>query len=719
MQNIEEKLEELKGLLKTEIDLQRKERHPNFYPLKVLYASLWKVYEWLGFFIDSNNKPIETIDEQTFITAGRNSSGGGKNDADWLAECENEVFGYLKETISKSELIFDLMVDKDCDQSGKSNERVIVKLARKVNSSNNRNDVTQSELNYERCILAIESLRAGLTSIHVRSRRYSLTCNRDQVNELRSIIEILKEPLGNLLKYYLSAWTDEDGLHLTSNWLKGWFFLNILDSETLKIYMKNEPSNQVFSKEEVLLFCRHFATVGLHILHWLRNEGNELRFRFSDVQGGSEEHREAFLYLLTEFAHVEYDLKRRSRLFFTLKTIWAHEAILFTIRDTYRDHINHVLDTCLLGLFLLKMEKSARNDDKVFPISQDQSPSSKSNQKHQKKTYRNWIITSLMHDVGYAATIIRKASDKLSFMDSDPVREFLQELSSHLDSNFASLQSKLEQLLQDITGEDGHSFDLLDHGVLSALHIQWLVRNNEEPDPDWFEDMKTAMDASARHNIKGLPISFRTHPLAFLLILCDHLQEWDRPVIMGEEINPVLAIAIAGKEWRPLDMGSMVEYMTIKGVKLKIESNSPTFELKKKDPLHFTLHFAVARGDYHPSLTWLQTSNDLRSIVDSPRKIRITMSHPPQTLQSEMDLFQSFCRSQENLTGLYDWVISARSPNGWYRYHTEDQNDHSFKEMFKFDFQPQREAILNSNIPLIPEGTRQQFTKWKASRLGK
>ena len=52
------------------------------------------------------------------------------------------------------------------------------------------------------------------------------------------------------------------------------------------------------------------------------------------------------------------------------------------------------------------------------------------------------------------------------------------------------------------------------------------------------EDIDVAAYAIAIHNIKKYPkVNFDTHPIAFLLILCDELQQWGRPKKINEEYN--------------------------------------------------------------------------------------------------------------------------------------------------------------------------------------
>lgn len=252
--------------------------------------------------------------------------------------------------------------------------------------------------------------------------------------------------------------------------------------------------------------------------------------------------------------------------------------------DKQRDHYIHSVNVFLLGLSIYAQNnniQSAFNDRNLnktdYPFSYDT--------RHEEFFYR-WGIASLFHDIGYPIEIIGKQLNKfMNFIigiDSDQTNhvrlefENLQELNtikevipkrdftkSFYDKNVScghvdlltpldllalklhlSLGVNLDQIIR-ILGDFENfmeSSGFIDHGFFSALIVlKWygfLIQTcGYKPDYFYYPVLDSA-SAILLHNfyrnvIMKPPfehgsLSAMEHPIAYLLILCDEIQEWNR-----------------------------------------------------------------------------------------------------------------------------------------------------------------------------------------------
>ncbi|MCK5544720.1 MAG: hypothetical protein KAI35_05860, partial [Desulfobulbaceae bacterium] len=211
------------------------------------------------------------------------------------------------------------------------------------------------------------------------------SCERvcfDNIIGKKNLFSLLSEELS----CFLAKWQNNKGssLHITSEWLACWFGVKFLEDFPQNSFRKD------YSPGERAIFFKHFAAYYLYLLHCIRNFGMPSLFRFSDVKGGHEVYLDAALFLLSEYTHQVCMLTRRIPLYRTLMHAWSSEAILYIVRSSYRDHLFHVLNVCLLGMVLIEAglvdkltESSGLEDEKS------------------KNTMMNWILAGLLHDVGY------------------------------------------------------------------------------------------------------------------------------------------------------------------------------------------------------------------------------------------------------------------------------------------------------------------------------
>lgn len=73
--------------------------------------------------------------------------------------------------------------------------------------------------------------------------------------------------------------------------------------------------------------------------------------------------------------------------------------------------------------------------------------------------------------------------------------------------------------------------EIYDHGVLGTVNIISKLGKKAADN----KTIKEALTAISLHNQTEIKINFKDNPIAFLLVLCDSLQEWGRTIIVENE----------------------------------------------------------------------------------------------------------------------------------------------------------------------------------------
>lgn len=267
-----------------------------------------------------------------------------------------------------------------------------------------------------------------------------------------------------------------------------------------------------------------------------------------------------------------------------LDVLRSYEENAATLIDKQRDHYIHSVNVFLLGLSIYTQNKNYRNafdtavmDKLEYPFSYET--------KHEEFFYR-WGLASLFHDVGYPVEIIGKQISKFinfaTIVDSNirinphlefdnfevlnsiaeviPKREFIKSYYEKFDSSvyvdllkpidllahklYISLHVNLKDIksaLDSFVGIMAKS-GFIDHGFYSAIIVlKWygfLIQSCNYKPEYFFYPVLDSASAILLHNYyknvimkppfnKGGLIP-QDHPIAYLLILCDELQEWNR-----------------------------------------------------------------------------------------------------------------------------------------------------------------------------------------------
>ncbi len=224
---------------------------------------------------------------------------------------------------------------------------------------------------------------------------------------------------------------------------------------------------------------------------------------------------QSVIWLMDEFLHGVLKLPARIDIRLHLLMAARGEPALHSLKRFYRDHFNHALEVASLGHLLLKTE-FIDGEILLKGISEFTG-------REEQEVLQLWYLSALAHDVGYGIEILKAAEKHLSFFSNDAS---LQRLLSDIRSALNNLSSMVSTRIYGLTERDKPGED---HGIVGAVHLDSLLKriaeDDKSVDPERYE---LAIQAIALHNLPK-PISFRDNPLAFLLVLCDTIQEWNRP----------------------------------------------------------------------------------------------------------------------------------------------------------------------------------------------
>ena len=224
---------------------------------------------------------------------------------------------------------------------------------------------------------------------------------------------------------------------------------------------------------------------------------------------------EAMVWAVARYAHEFLRVEPRIDIASHLLHSARNEPALHSLKPFYRDHFFHAIEVCFLGHYLL--ETWQIDGKRLLDIAAERMGQSDGD------VLREWYVASLLHDNGYAIDVLASVRGMLGFYQhsrelnriADGVRGLIDGLSSTLG----------ERSYMSLRGGDKPGAD---HGVVSAVHLDSLIEHIGS-----HKNIGGAYTATARamgvHNHRKPKIDFEKEPLSFLLILCDTLQEWNRP----------------------------------------------------------------------------------------------------------------------------------------------------------------------------------------------
>lgn len=269
-----------------------------------------------------------------------------------------------------------------------------------------------------------------------------------------------------------------------------------------------------------------------------------------------------------------------------LDMLRAYEERAATLIDKQRDHYVHSVNVFILGLCIYARNERMRAAFHAANIDAQKFPENLPNE-HEEFLFR-WGIASLFHDIGYPVEIIGKQIESFldfatnidgsqnkrrigahlefenfrslnSVAEVQPKRDFIRDFYSGQESSvYLDLLQPVDLLAQKLHNALGIPLDdiknkldtfvhdmarqgFIDHGFYSAIIVlKWygyLIQKCGQPPLRFFNAIVDSASAILLHNYyRGVcqpnftcqPLKPTSHPIAYLLMLCDELQDWNR-----------------------------------------------------------------------------------------------------------------------------------------------------------------------------------------------
>jgi hypothetical protein len=239
-----------------------------------------------------------------------------------------------------------------------------------------------------------------------------------------------------------------------------------------------------------------------------------------------------YLWLIAEYGYVVLGIDRDLRVHAHFRRAEHHEALLYHAATDYRDHLFHAIHTFLLGVGLLEAEGSPLPFSAVFGATLDDAA--------RKKRLRDWFLAALFHDFGHVIEMIPAVLRIAEDFATDGVDRIVGALETQWEQAVAELHRQLQGEWPLASRLDDKRPD---HGVFSYLHLRTELRRLDPVARDaggaagppanspseHCRQHADALVAVLKHSLLREPIAVDEAPLAALLVLCDEIQEWQRP----------------------------------------------------------------------------------------------------------------------------------------------------------------------------------------------
>lgn len=300
-----------------------------------------------------------------------------------------------------------------------------------------------------------------------------------------------------------------------------------------------------------------------------------------------------------------------------LDVLKGYEENASTLSDGQRDHYVHSVNVFILGICIYSQNQVVRH---AFSNGYNATKYIKHYSTNSEEFLFNWGIASLFHDIGYPLEIINNQMNKfigfvaegfqkeigpyIEYKNFDVFNEFSCDtndaysstdliaecISNHLQVDYSSIKNKLDEFLE-VMQNNG----FVDHGFYSAIIVlRWygeMLIPYSITKKIFEHQIKNAATAIFLHNaykniMQKSPfelgkLDIEKYPLAYLLILCDEAQEWNREAY-GEKTKR--QIAIDDSAISISDDEISFHYVTTKGVL------NDSFLAKKKELFYSLLN---------------------------------------------------------------------------------------------------------------------------------
>jgi hypothetical protein len=573
----------------------------------------------------------------------------------------------------------------------------------------------------------IDWVRTCWLQIYYSSRSGILEPTRKELNKINKIYPHIWKPTVSIIKKYLETTSNNSDLCIDSDWLISWLASNVILSKRLAEYYalclapgKNKDT-LIVNPIAKMRYMKNLSHHILYVLHCTRHANRkEISGTWDDKKKAEQFKRPPFadipaepdsglsnaqLYIMSEYAYRDIGIHRELRIFERLSRQISYELSLYAISNFYRDHLYHVIDVCLLGELILRSILSKRvllkKKSELFGGSVN---------KTFEKLLQNWYVAALCHDLAYVINLSDKFIDLIGEIKGGALNDFSHMLRKGLENGKDEIRKTIKKIVDKknyvIPAKLANKLVAealsTDHGVAAWLHLrQWLKEINLS-----LTSLRPALIAILRHNLSDQDVDIREEPLSFLLLLCDHIQEWGRPRVGPDPFARGIMEILRFSEKSDFDKKIRMSSILVNGLKPAELGAKKAFkqicnncisksncenqciriitQIDGKKGITFTLpHIEASAADFEPCISWLMFCRDLQCINKNKNKlpfpISIVLKHAPSRIYSafgwnpkEMDIFEEFVNSNPSSTYLCQWVEFARLKKEGIEYEEKD-----------------------------------------------
>ncbi|MCB0169334.1 MAG: hypothetical protein KDJ97_02180 [Anaerolineae bacterium] len=505
------------------------------------------------------------------------------------------------------------------------------------------------------------------------------------------------------------------GIKISSVWLWAYFGHELLGSETVNRYQIKRWEKDQFTAQEQLEFFYRSSTFYIQLLNkiepTLLQEG-KVRLNLDGLEGINYlQFARSLIFLISEYCHIDINIPRGLDAETCLRKAVLLDAHWYLTKERYRDHTFHVIQVCLLGLFLLNCRLS--EDQTLAEFFAALIDNDKNTCK--ERIIQNWFLAALFHDIGYSLKAEQEIWGNLQQEDSSTTsnqdgrqlgneEEMLKKLLTIRRRNLAewelqraryginvpiyiitaieeekeeihlletqlndwnknrSSRSLIEQPTErkrDSESEAQHE----DHGVRSQKYITRKLKILSKNPDESLKYYGPALEAIKKHNLMNQKIEFAKEPLSFLLILCDELQEWGRPRTNYIDIREAITSKVVFADPTPLSTDKLLKYLFI-NVKLD-------YKQKRGAILDHELNFSLTYKDatqehFQPIAIWLLKSFNFQRVSMSTDEFKVTIAMRNPICRdlrqiaspdiSEFSLLRDYMRDARRWQELREWI---------------------------------------------------------------
>ncbi|MBI5741506.1 MAG: hypothetical protein HZA16_12430 [Nitrospirae bacterium] len=438
----------------------------------------------------------------------------------------------------------------------------------------------------------------------------------------------------------------QGGVNIESLWLKTWFGHYILNEETLGEIL-GDPVRSRLSK---ISFCHELGVFVLYLLHRLKTIGSKAPVIFPY---GSEGAARALFYLIAEYGHSVCRIPRSVRIYEYINKAWETEAVLYFSRMPHRDHIFHSIDVALLGLLLMHVHSGG---DEEAPLIDRIAPKFNNDR---NSALANWLLATLFHDIGYSFVLYETTARVVDFFETPSFKEGSSIIENGVEEARKKILADAETRFPDIWKEASCPSGI-NHGLVSAIHLDHILGRHRE-------EYRAAIHAIIAHDYKGFPVSCGDNPLSFLLLLCDHLQDWSRPRVDTSRMRKGVAASLDYKQPFEVDAYHNMAYLTLN---LEIGQDRIRYA---DEVLKFVLVYKKPdNGNYEPVMLWLHTTYDLQRAARPTfwRTIEFAIEIVNEKEHLEIDNARDFVLQEKGGGMIANWLGAVTGCKSFVRHNT-------------------------------------------------